>query len=53
MLVKDFDKPLNECYIDAGELKSLMEMMGQKITDEEIFRMVSEADEGNDGKINF
>ena len=53
VLVKDYDKPLHEQIIDAGELKSLIEMMGQKITDEEIFRMVSEADRKNDGKITY
>ena len=53
VLVKDYEKPLSEQTIDVGELKTLMEMMGQKITDEEIYRMVSEADEGNDGQITF
>ena len=53
VLVKDYDKPLHEQIIDAGELKSLIEMMGQKIADEEIFRMVSEADRKNDGKITY
>ena len=28
VLVKDHDKPLHEQTIDAGELKTLMEMMG-------------------------
>lgn len=50
-LLKDKDKDKGTIY--AGDLKVLMEMMGQKIREEEIFRMVSKADFRNDGFINI
>ena len=47
-----FDKD-SSGYIDANELKIVLEMMGQKTTEEEIFRMIAEADAENTGKITF
>ena len=38
-----FDKD-SSGYIDANELRIVLEMMGQKTTEEEIFRMIAEAD---------
>ena len=39
--------------IDANELKIVLEMMGQKTTEEEIYRMIAEADAENTGRITF
>ena len=39
--------------IDANELRIVLEMMGQKTTEEEIFRMIAEADASNTGEIDF
>ena len=39
--------------IDANELRIVLEMMGQKTTEEEIFRMIAEADAENTGRINY
>ena len=50
-LLKEKDRDKGTIY--AGDLKVLMEMMGQQIREEEIFRMVSEADYRNDGYINI
>ena len=47
-----FDKD-NSGYIDANELRIVLEMMGQKTTEEEIFRMISEADSDNTGSISY
>ena len=47
-----FDKD-NSGFIDANELRIVLEMMGQKTTEEEIFRMIAEADSENTGQINF
>ena len=50
-LLKEKDRDKGTIY--AGDLKVLMEMMGQKIREEEIFRMVSKADYRNDGFIDI
>ena len=47
-----FDKD-NSNYIDANELRIVLEMMGQKTTEEEIFRMILEADAENTGRITY
>jgi Ca2+-binding EF-hand superfamily protein len=47
-----FDKD-SSGYIDANELRIVLEMMGQKTTEEEIFRMIAEADSENTGKITY
>ena len=47
-----FDKD-GSGYIDANELRIVLEMMGQKTTEEEIFRMIAEADAENTGKITY
>ena len=43
-----FDKD-NSGYIDATELRIVLEMMGQKTTEEEIYRMIAEASPENTG----
>ena len=47
-----FDKDASG-YIDANELRIVLEMMGQKTTEEEIFRMIAEADAENTGRITY
>lgn len=47
-----FDKD-NSGNIDANELRIVLEMMGQKTTEEEIFRMIAEADASNTGEISW
>ena len=47
-----FDKD-SSGKIDANELRIVLEMMGQKTTEEEIFRMIAEADAENKGEISF
>ena len=47
-----FDKD-NSGYIDATELRIVLEMMGQKTTEEEIYRMIAEASPHNTGQITF
>merc|ERR1712086_359432 len=49
---KVFDKDGNST-IEASELKTVMENLGEKLTDEEIEEMMKEADIDKDGKINF
>mmetsp|Transcript_11142 Transcript_11142/g.15001 ORF Transcript_11142/g.15001 Transcript_11142/m.15001 type:complete len:87 (-) Transcript_11142:515-775(-) len=46
-----FDKD-NSGYIDAQELRIVLEMMGQKTSDEEIYRMIAEASPDNTGQIS-
>ena len=46
-----FDKD-NSGFIDAQELRIVLEMMGQKTTDEEIYRMIAEASPDNTGQIS-
>ena len=43
-----FDKD-GSGYIDASELRSVLEMMGQRVTEEEIYRMIAEASPENTG----
>lgn len=47
-----FDKD-GSGFIDANELKIVLEMMGQKTTEEEIYRMIAEADAENTGRITY
>ena len=47
-----FDKD-SSGKIDANELRIVLEMMGQKTTEEEIFRMIAEADADNTGEISY
>ena len=47
-----FDK-YSSGKIDANELRIVLEMMGQKTTEEEIFRMIAEADAENTGEISY
>ena len=47
-----FDKD-SSGKIDANELRIVLEMMGQKTTEEEIFRMIAEADAESTGEITF
>ena len=47
-----FDKD-SSGEIDANELRIVLEMMGQKTTEEEIFRMIAEADAENTGLIKY
>ena len=47
-----FDKD-SSGQIDANELRIVLEMMGQKTTEEEIFRMIAEADAENTGEISY
>ena len=47
-----FDKD-SSGKIDANELRIVLEMMGQKTTEEEIFRMIAEADAENPGEISY
>ena len=47
-----FDKD-NSGFIDANELRIVLEMMGQKTTEEEIFWMIAEADSEQTGQITY
>ena len=47
-----FDKDQDNC-IDANELKTVLEMMGQKTSEEEIYRMLAMANSENSGKITL
>ena len=47
-----FDKD-NSGFIDAAELRIVLEMMGQKVTEEEIYRMIAEASPENTGQISL
>ena len=46
-----FDKD-NSGFIDAQELRIVLEMMGQKTSDEEVYRMIAEASPDNTGQIS-
>eukprot|EP01138_Halocafeteria_seosinensis_P009262 gb/GECG01009465.1/.p1 GENE.gb/GECG01009465.1/~~gb/GECG01009465.1/.p1 ORF type:complete len:149 (+),score=34.71 gb/GECG01009465.1/:1-447(+) len=47
-----YDKDRNGC-IEVWELKEVLEAMGQKPTEEELFQMISEVDENASGTIDF
>ena len=47
-----FDKDGNG-YISACELRSLMQSLGEKLTDEEVDEMIREADIDGDGQVNY
>ena len=49
---KAFDKDQDN-LIDANELKTVLEMMGQKTSEEEIYRMLAMANAENSGKITL
>ena len=49
---KQFDKDGNG-FIDRDELISLMESLGQKLTEAEIDEMLKDADFDRDGKISY
>ena len=49
---KVFDKD-GSGSISAAELKHVMNNLGEKLTDEEVDEMISEADVDGDGEINF
>ena len=39
--------------IDASELKATLNAMGQDLSEEEIFQMISQVDDDNSGEIEF
>ena len=43
----------NKGAISKGDLKRILEQMGEKLNDEDIEEMMREADLDGDGKINF
>ncbi|KAH0733762.1 hypothetical protein KY285_009469 [Solanum tuberosum] len=47
-----FDKDQNG-FISAAELRHVMTNLGEKLTDEEVDEMISEADVDGDGQINY
>ncbi|XP_064652330.1 neo-calmodulin-like [Lineus longissimus] len=47
-----FDKN-GDGYISPDELKSVLENLGEKFSDDEVEDMMREADTDNDGKINY
>ena len=49
---KLFDKE-GTGLIDKNQLKYVMEVLGEKLTDEEAEEMIKESDLDNDGFINF
>jgi calmodulin len=49
---KVFDKDGNG-FISATELRHVMTNLGEKLTDEEVDEMIREADEDQDGQINY
>ena len=49
-LVFDKDK---DGFINARELKQVMNNLGEKLTDADISEMIREADVDGDGKVNF
>ena len=48
----EFDKDRSG-FIDADELRIVLEMMGQCATEDEIFRMISDADAQNTGQVSY
>ena len=51
-LCRVFDKN-GDGFISASELRHVMTTLGEKLTDEEVDEMISEADIDGDGKVNF
>ncbi|XP_006815692.1 calmodulin-alpha-like [Saccoglossus kowalevskii] len=49
---KVFDKD-GDGFIDAGELRRVVRGVGEKLTDDEIENMMTEADVNGDGKIDY
>ena len=49
---KVFDKDGNG-YISAAELRQVMTNLGKKLTDAELDGMIRQADDDNDGQINY
>ncbi|CAG8628485.1 24020_t:CDS:2, partial [Dentiscutata erythropus] len=49
---KVYDKDGNG-YITPAELKSVMNSLGERITDEEVDAMIREADTDGDGRVNY
>eukprot|EP01053_Blabericola_migrator_P005469 Blabericola_migrator_1__5468@NODE_2795_length_2342_cov_156_509890_g60_i1_p3_GENE_NODE_2795_length_2342_cov_156_509890_g60_i1NODE_2795_length_2342_cov_156_509890_g60_i1_p3_ORF_typecomplete_len143_score30_43EFhand_7/PF13499_6/3_4e09EFhand_7/PF13499_6/9_9e18EFhand_8/PF13833_6/0_0083EFhand_8/PF13833_6/1_3EFhand_8/PF13833_6/3_5e16EFhand_11/PF08976_11/0_03EFhand_11/PF08976_11/2_7e15EFhand_6/PF13405_6/4_7e06EFhand_6/PF13405_6/1_2e03EFhand_6/PF13405_6/6_9e05EFhand_6/PF13405_6/0_09EFhand_1/PF00036_32/4_8 len=49
---KPFDRG-NTGHISAAELRSVMASLGERLTKEEIDKMISEADPTNSGKISY
>ena len=47
-----FDKD-GSAQIDAEELRVVLEMMGRKTSEEEVYRMIAEADASNSGQISY
>ena len=47
-----FDKDGNG-YISAAELRHIMTNLGEKLTDEEVDEMISEADIDHDAQVNY
>ena len=49
---KVFDKN-GDGYISVNELRQVVTTLGEKMTDEELIEMLSEADCDGDGKVNY
>ena len=49
---KVFDRD-GDGFITVAELRLVMANLGEKLTNEELDAMMNEADENNDGKIDF
>ena len=47
-----FDKDQNG-FISSAELRHVMTNLGEKLTEEEVDEMISEADKDGDGQINY
>jgi len=40
-------------FIDGSELKTVLERLGEKLTESEVADIIKDADKDNDGKLNF